>query len=98
VHAAVAGIVRAVPHQPDGLAEGLGGLGGLEGGVREQVPAERTAALDDVHLTASDRQPEELRDPVLGDDRELQAAPDLGESAGTSATAQLVSSASRCGS
>ena len=50
----------------------------LERRVGEQVTAERAAALRHVGRHAADRQPDDLRDLLLGPDGSLQARPDLG--------------------
>ena len=58
VDAALAEVVRAVPHQLDRLGHRLRDGGGLEGGVGEQVAPERPAALRHVRLHLGHRQPQ----------------------------------------
>ena len=78
MHAALAGLVGPVPHQPDRLAHRLGDLRGLDGGVAEELVPEGAAAGDDVDLDPVLRQAQGLGDVLLGDDRHLQAGPDRG--------------------
>jgi hypothetical protein len=78
VHAALAEVVCAVPHQLHRLAELLRDRGGLERGIAEQVAPERAAALGDVGGHGGQGEPEDLRELLLCPDRRFQARPDLG--------------------